>query len=373
MLPKHPWLKKCLEYLEKLPQIYATATTEPYIYENKLADGKLSIQTIDNKIDYIFVIKSEIRADTVDVLFEYLHHFSNYLEASDRPLLITNDLEDFVIEQLLERNVEFLDTTGTIYLNNSNFYVLVRNSVPQIHKASSSNNVSTTTLKLIFTLLKSPEYLQKSDYHYLAELTEMEPEAVLQALESLYHLGYLRRLSNDKYLIADYNKLFERWQFGYMESLRPSLFINTYRPLKQKAFSEIQKHLIEVSTLNNILIGGELGAAILTKKLRPIGTVLHIPKEQNYRKLMVDLHLVPDPQGTITFLYQFSQNNYYSLDQGLTLIADPLLLYTELMRVPDDRLKETAQRLYKKYMIERDRQSRILGILANTKIVSNYD
>lgn len=45
MLPLHPWLKKCLEYLDKLPQIQTIATTEPYCENAILTDGKLILTT----------------------------------------------------------------------------------------------------------------------------------------------------------------------------------------------------------------------------------------------------------------------------------------------------------------------------------------
>jgi hypothetical protein len=353
MRPKHPWLKKCLEQLEKLPQIHATATTEPYVYKGILADGKLTIKTSNHTINYIFVIKSGITADTLDLQFEYLHHFSNRLDAPNRSLLITSDLSDFVIEQLLEKNIEFLDTNGTIYLNNQTFYIFVRNSTRQTQKSSSSSTLTTSTLKLAFTLLQAPWRLRKSARNRLAEPTGTNINTVLRGLHSLYNLGYLERLPNGDYSISDYNKLFERWQMGYVERLRPSLLIKTYRPLKRQLFSEIADELIEFAASNNLLIGGELGAAILTQDLRPIGTVLHIPEEQNHLKLMLKLRLVPDPQGNITFLHQFGKSNHWRLHQA-EQIADPLLLYAELMMLPyDARLKETAQRLYEKYIVHR--------------------
>jgi hypothetical protein len=67
---------------------------------------------------------------------------------------------------------------------------------------------------------------------------------------------------------------------------------------------------------------------------------------------MVKLRLVPDPQGNITFLHQFGKSNHWWLHRT-ERIADPLLLYAELMMVPDDRLKETAQWIYEKYIVPR--------------------
>jgi hypothetical protein len=65
MQPKHPWLQKCIQKLEELPQIETTTTIEPFL-ENTLADGLLTIYTPHNQVKYLVEIKASITLDTVD-------------------------------------------------------------------------------------------------------------------------------------------------------------------------------------------------------------------------------------------------------------------------------------------------------------------
>ncbi|MEO3705415.1 hypothetical protein [Trichormus azollae] len=52
MQSKHPWLQKCIQKLEELPQIKTTTTIEPFL-EKTLADGLLTIYTPHNELQYI--------------------------------------------------------------------------------------------------------------------------------------------------------------------------------------------------------------------------------------------------------------------------------------------------------------------------------
>ncbi|MFN7660514.1 MAG: hypothetical protein ACK5P3_20715, partial [Dolichospermum sp.] len=130
MQPKHPWLQKCIQKLEELPQIETTTTIEPFL-ENTLADGLLTIYTPHNQVKYLVEIKAPITLDTVDTNINYIHHLQEKLSNGKRTLLITDTLSDEVLDLLLENNIEFIDTTGNIYLNNSSLYILVRSSSTQ--------------------------------------------------------------------------------------------------------------------------------------------------------------------------------------------------------------------------------------------------
>jgi hypothetical protein len=353
MLPKHPWLQKSIEHLKKLPQIKSIATNEPYFDHGLLADGKLTLIINDNQqINYIFVIKNSLNVNTLDSTLEYFYYFKQLVTNNHHCLLITNNLPKFIVEQFLENRIEFLDTNGTIYLNNQNLYILVRNNINIDSKRKfNKKKITKETLLLTFLFVKEPKFLEKIyNTKLLAKLAGIRFQYISQNIEILINLGYLEKLGNGEYIITDYLKLLERWEIGYIETLRPSLFIETYRTLKPENFIDTSSKLIEIVKNNNILIGGELGASILTNNLRPISAVLHLPENQNYRELMVKLRLVPDPEGNITFLRTFGKENGYLLRENDLLIADPLLIHAELMMIPDDRIKEIAQQIYYQYI-----------------------
>ncbi len=357
MQPKHPWLQKCLEKLEELPQIKATTTIEPYHSGNAIADGLLTIYTPQQELDYIVEIKSNLTLETLSLALDYLNHLKQRLSYHQRPLLVTDALSDAVVDTLLEKNIEFIDTTGNIHLNNSSVYILIRNSSVQNRKSSSASTITASALKVSYTLLRDPKIL-KAPPQKLAEAAGVDLKTVKRSLEKLYKLNYLQRQRGGEYRIENYIRLLERWEMGYIENLRSELLIDTFSPIKNRPFSDISGEILEIASSYKLLIGGEFGAAIITGYLKPITAVLHIPDRENYRvttiKLRLTLRLKPDPRGNISILTQFGNKNGWN-NTELKPVVDPLLIHAELALHPDERLKETASRLYEKYIAKRQR------------------
>jgi hypothetical protein len=357
MQPKHPWLQKCLEKLEELPQIKTTTTIEPYQSENALADGLLTIYTPQQVLEYIVEIKPNLTLETFPLAIEYLNRLKQRLSEYQRPLLVTDTLSDRVVDVLIEKNIEFLDTTGKIYINNSSVYILLINSSVQNKKSSSVSTITASTLKVSYALLREPKIL-KAPSQELAEVAGVDLRTVKRSLERLYQLNYLQRQRGGGYRIENYTKLLERWEMGYIENLRSELLIDTFSPIKNRPFSDISGEILEIARPHQLLIGGELGAAIITGYLKPISAVLHIPDRENYRvtiiKLRLTLRLKPDARGSISILTQFGNKNRWN-DRELKPVVDPLLIHAELARHPDERLKETASRLYEQHIAKRQR------------------
>ncbi|MEL7477175.1 MAG: type IV toxin-antitoxin system AbiEi family antitoxin, partial [Cyanobacteria bacterium J06555_12] len=132
----------------------------------------------------------------------------------------------------------------------------------------------------------------------------------------------------------------DRWEVGYAETLYPKLLLGRFSPIGSQAPDEIFEELLLRAEAEGYLIGGELGAAVATEYLRPQTAVLHV--NESYRMLIPRLRLKPDPKGSISFLSIFGTKNTWSQDRRL---ADPLLIRAELLRVNDERLRETAELL----------------------------
>lgn len=363
MLPLHPWVRKCLDYLEKLPQIHAMATTEPYIDGEILTDGKLTITTQNEgqEINYLFVIKPDIIIEYLEKQLEYLFYLRQRLDSSQRLLLISKDLSDYVIDTLLEKNIEFLDANGTIYLNNSSFYILIRNldqqasnyylEIPTYNKEPI--NLTVDDLKVMFVILKEAETLK--DKWQLSEFSGIYYSIVNDTLSKLIKLEYITSEYNINPQDIDFKKLFQRWEIGYIERLRPSLFINSFRVLQDSCIFENSTRLANYLRSQNLLIGGELGVQWLTKYFNAQKLVVHLPEFINDRQTMIDLRLVPDIRGDVTFLKQFGTQNQWNNDDKYP-IADPLLIHAELMIDPDSRLKEMANIIYEQKIAPRFHQ-----------------
>ncbi len=336
-------LQKCLEHLQGLPDIQASLAKSSHASVNGI-DGIIQISSPLKPVDYAYTIQPDINGKIIELVVAYLKRHEE--KAGQKLLLITRYLPDTAIKYLLDENIEFIDSAGNIYLNNSAAYILIRGKHRPKEKISSTLQITHNTLKLIYILLKSPNIL-KVPSKELAFAAGLTTRTVNQTLKNLYQLSYLQRQRDGSYRIADYAKLLERWEIGYTETLRPKLLLGTFTATGERKFSQVADSIISLASYQNFLIGGELGAAIITSYLNPIGATLHVL--DNHRLIAAKLKLKPSPQGEIIFLQQFGANNALNNKQE-EFIADPLLIHAELMLSNDDRLMETAARIFNLYI-----------------------
>ncbi|SKB12946.1 conserved hypothetical protein [Planktothrix sp. PCC 11201] len=350
MPPKNPLFQKCLAYLESLPNIKATLG-ESYFSSEVLADGELTISNSHNTVNYVCEIKTGVTNDVVEQVADYLTHLGGRLKPGQKPLLVTRSLSNLVVDQLLERNIEFIDVDGNIYLNSPGIYVVVRNQTSKDSK-NKSLEITSTALQVMYALLSQPNTLKGDDIEQISYISGVSTKTVKSTLKKLHELDYIT-YKHGRYEIIDYVKLLERWELGYSETLRSKLLIGTFSPIGKRNFSEIEDDLKKYADQYGYLIGGELAASILTEYLRPISAILHLGENVDYRQIAVKLKLKPDPEGSIALLESFGHDKY---DQnefgGLKNIVHPLLIHAELVRTGNSRLKETAQLIYDRYIDE---------------------
>lgn len=354
--PKAPLLQKCIHYLESLPHLEVELTAEPYDSPSVLADGKLIIGIGKARNEYVCELKPRLSQDWLEIVPEFLLKLQKRLQPGECPLLITEGLSNFVAKELVAKNIEFVDVKGQVYLNRPGLYILVfHQPLRKTGKSADSQSlqITTATLKVMYGLLSHPagESLDK-----LASYSGVSLKTLKQSLSKLQKLGYIRfKLDGDLqvcYKIQTSLKLLERWELGYSEQLRSELLVGCFNPINQRAFSDIQPQLLEIAAQYGCRIGGELAAGMLTDYLQPIGGTLHLPQDCNFRRLALDLRVKPSDEGSITFLREFGMSDRDLNADGIeqTTFVNPLLIHAELMYHGNSRLRETAQRLYDKYL-----------------------
>lgn len=349
--PKHPLLRRGLEYLNGLPQIKAIAIEEPFASERLIADGKLTLHSPQGEIEYIVEVKSNVSLETYDDVLKQLEIYRQRLEPGQRNLLVGDDFSQSVIEKLVDSGIEFIDASGAIYLSNPFLYVLIRKDVAK-PQPTSNIKIDSTHLKIIYVILQQPEILEKAPGK-ITQLAGFRGEGhVLRRVRELCTLNYLERLPNKKFRVSDYVGLLERWEIGYAESLRNHLFVGQFRHTNNLSLSDFFDKAIDQADPLDFLVGGELGAGLATQYLKGIKAVFHISQEANYRTIAAQLRLMPDPNGPITFLNQFGTCNAWE-NGRFPHLADPLLLHAELSLGTDERLKETAQHLFDDHLAKR--------------------
>jgi hypothetical protein len=351
-------LEKCRENLEKLPQIQqAKIDPDNLITESGRLDGFITIDTPQKSVKYPYKIIPNLTGTTAELAITYCQTIEKHL--GQKLILLSRYLSNQIIDRFLQNNIEFIDTAGNIYLNSQAVYILIRGQKRSNVNFLPRSQITTTTLKLIYILLKNPNILQEASYQEIAEVSGISLRTVNRTLQNLYELGYLQRQRDGNYWITNYIKLLERWEMGYAENLRPQLLLENFTPAAGRSFYDVRETIIQRAKEDSFLIGGELGASLATSYLRPQSVTLHLlgkdetitVNKQRAISIAMKCKLKPSPTGEITFLLQFGTQNAWS-DYPEPL-ADPLLLEAELLLSHDDRLHETRDRLYINYIAER--------------------
>jgi hypothetical protein len=333
-------LETCINHLNALPGINAVLVKQPRRTRQMLAPNQLTITSPLDAVQYHYETKT-LSTSTIGLVVSQLQRLAE--TSADRPLLFTHQVPDRLIDQMIEHGLEFVDAAGNLYLNSPAAYALIRGKrLPKV-AAAEPKTFTTNGFKLIYVILQDPDRLT-ANHRAIASAAGIAASSVGLILKQLESMQYLQRKRNGDYQLLDYAKLLHRWELGYVERLRPKLFLGQFSPSNGESIADLIQSLSQQAAKQGFLIGGELGAAIATNYLRPQSVTLHV--QENYRPLLVKLRLKPDPQGSITLLQQFGTTNG-NQSSGAEILADSRLIYAELMMTGNDRLRETADRLVK--------------------------
>lgn len=262
---------------------------------------------------------------------------SKYKREHGPTALVSPYINPSQAEKLRDLGVEFFDAAGNVFLKQEGLHVFVSG-----RKARDSNTresrparaFNATGSRLIFALLCNPG-LEEKTYRQLATEAGISLGTVNWIISDLKSLGYLvdnkqgRRIQNRK-------ELLKRWVAAYPEQLRPKLLIGRFH--KEGAQDWWKKAELPPEAF----WGGEIGAALITRHLRPEAVTIY--SETNLARLQAQQALRRDTIGETELLRRFWAFDKW--DEEERRVVPPLLIYADLIRTANDRNLETAEILY---------------------------
>jgi hypothetical protein len=260
-----------------------------------------------------------------------------------RPMIMAPYVNDALGARLRKENVDYVDSAGNAYVHTQvpPLLIFLRGHKP-LEKPPAAGRLfdGISGLQLIALFLNAADSVTWP-YRDLAEAAGISLGSASQLMTEMRREGYLRRGPNR---LNETTDLLERWMRGYQQRLRPRLFRKRYRTSGGRGVDDLVPLLAKMP---EVLIGGELAGALMTKMLRPGEATLHVPQEMDSRRLMSGLRLLPDAAGNVQVLSQFGKSEVWQRrGSGEVSLAAPLLVYAELMEVPDDRVRATARAVY---------------------------
>jgi hypothetical protein len=263
---------------------------------------------------------------------------SKYKREHGPTALVASYINPSQAEKLRDLGIEFFDSAGNVFLKQTGLHVFVSGRKTRDSKTRESRPArafNATGSRLIFALLCNPG-LEEKPYRQQAKEADISLGAVNWIMSDLKSLGHLidngkrgRRIQNRK-------ELLKRWVAAYPEQLRPKLLIGRYH--KEGAQDWWQRAELPAQAF----WGGEIGAALITRHLRP--EVVTIYSETNLAKLQAQQALRRDSNGETELLRRFWSFDQW--DEQDKHVVPPLLIYADLIRTANDRNLETAEVLY---------------------------
>lgn len=269
--------------------------------------------------------------------------------ANCAPLLLTHYVSPNLARKFKQKGIEYADCAGNLLLQQAPLHVEISGQKHPSNSGGLDRLFRPAGLKLIYLLLRNRQSINAT-YRTLAEDAGIALGAIGDLLGELENRGNLVREGQKRELIAA-EELLQRWQLGYIETLRPRIALQRCRLSSDYALEQLPELLRRTQDSDQVMLGGELGASLLIRSLNPESAVLYL-EPQRELKLMLQLHMTPDPDGEITLLAPFGRQTQWNgwHPEGLKLV-DPLLTYAELAR--NAGCSDMADKFYSRYLLPR--------------------
>ncbi len=318
-----------------------TATKTKVLKTNFQIAGRM----VDAKIQlgknpaFFAEIKQTIRPVTLGNTLAKLKHIPK------PSLLVTHYVTPPLAETLKDMDVPFIDTAGNIYLRTTDtfIYVVGRKEIkrPQLDTVRAFRAKG---LQVIFALLCIPE-LVKAPYREIADKAGVALGTVTNVVKDLERLGYLYRSKKKGLVLENTQKLIEQWVDAYPRELRPHL--------KPQRFTVEQTDWWDKTDFdywenNNLWLGGEPAAAVLTRYIHPEHITVY--GRPDYKKLAQLLHLARDDNGQFELLEPFWNFEIVGTDNAKYRLCPPLLVYADLLATGNARQLDAAEIIMVNYL-----------------------
>jgi hypothetical protein len=260
-------------------------------------------------------------------------------------LVISPVIYSKIAQKLVDMNVNYIDSTGNVYINEQTIYILsAGKKTKATDVVTKSRLFGESGLKLLFALLQDHKAIN-FPYRELARIVNISPASITILFKEMLKSGYLFEDHNDDKRLLRKRELLQRWVNGYQEILRPKLMIGTYESFKKDFVRNFTTQPIKDWQGN---WGGEAAAAIYTKHLVPELLTMYVPVDE--KAWMKKMSLIPTEGNHDIEVLQY----FWDKDHPLFIVepntVPPLLTYAELTASGDSRNQETAQKIYDEYL-----------------------
>lgn len=340
-MAKHDLLATCVARLAELPFV-AKAQPEAegggpptnVVLALTLADGEVRELLVEIK-----------RTNLTHALAEGL--IARARRATQQPLLVVAPkVTRGVGRHLGEHGVNYIDLAGNCWLEIDDRYMAVIEGrrAPDIEPRG--RGLGTAGYQVLFALLAMPD-LENATVREIARQAGTAPGTVTRALQRLEKEGFLLRDQGEQ-IIRDRQGLLERWLHGYQTQVRPKWLIGRFRTRDDdpgRREDRIADAIAEKAQDLRWAWGGGAGAMRLTGYYHGPETVLLV--EDPPGDLAAMIRALPERDGPVILMEARAE---LAVAGPMEHVAHPLMIYTELLATRDERAREAAEEIRRRYL-----------------------
>jgi hypothetical protein len=139
------------------------------------------------------------------------------------------------------------------------------------------------------------------------------------------------------------------WVEAFVAKLHPKIILGRYKSPYGKDIAALLEARLQNNALENVVVGGEYAADLLTEYLRANSVTLYVPAGEA-QSVQRNLKLAPSKDGPIEVCTAFTPEiSNLSKEHGF-LLANPALVYAELLGTDDPRCGEAALLIKEKHL-----------------------
>ena len=288
-------------------------------------DAELELRVGKDRVRYVAGIKRGLRPVTLGPAIHQIRTLHG------NPLLVADHVTPPLADALRAHGVEFIDAAGNAFLNRPPLFVFIKGQRPRERRIAHERGrtFQPTGLQVVFALLARPE-LVGQPYRDIAAAAGVAHGTVGWVMAELPKLGFVATVGGRRRLI-DGERLLGQWTEAYARTLRPRLLLGRFHG----DVAALQDH---VAGDQDVLAGGELAAARLTKQLRPATATFYVLGLEP--RLVVGLKLRADPNGNVEL-----RRRFWTFQGEKPGLVPELLVYADLLAAGDARCLEIAELL----------------------------
>lgn len=244
---------------------------------------------------------------------------------------------------LATHGVNYADAVGNchIQLKTGELLAHIEGKRPRRDEAEQSGSRA-PGYQLLFAILAKPALLDQP-VRQLAAASGIGKTAAADQLKRLQRRGLIQRAPSDSAILRP-RELLDRWLSAYADVVRPSWSCGQYRtPITDP--EELERELERLLAGRIWSFGGGAAAWRMTQLYRGPDTVLHV--ESLPTDLLRQLRALPSSEGSLTVL---ETPGVVAYEGALSLVAHPLLVYTEMVASPDPRMNEAASEIRDRFL-----------------------